>query len=124
TLSLGTALCLGRWDDVTRLAHASSSRERQFGFILAALNGKAEALRRMIDLGIDLNGPSPDLFPHATALHHAVCSGDLDAVKVLVEAGADLATKDGIWQGTPLNWAEHYEKAEIADYLRGKQTRG
>jgi peptide-methionine (S)-S-oxide reductase len=132
TLTLGTALCLGRWDDVARLAQTANAREKQFGFILAALNGKPEALRRMIDLGVELNRPSENLYSHATALHHAVCSGSLDAVKVLVGAGADLNAKDTAWQGTPLDWAEHYIREakgddagkaypEIAAYLREKE---
>ncbi len=128
-LTLATALCLERWDDVARLVPVTSPRDRQFGFILAALNGRAEALRRMIALGIDVNRPSKDLYAHATALHHAVCSGSLDAVKVLVEAGAGLTTRDSAWKGTPLGWAEHYvgehehdergaRYAEIAGYLK------
>ncbi|MGH7456101.1 MAG: ankyrin repeat domain-containing protein, partial [bacterium] len=127
------ALCLERWDDVTCLAQTANASEKQFGFILAALNGKAEALRRMIDLGIDLNSPSADLYSHATALHHAVSSGSLEAVKVLVEAGAELGTKDRAWDGTPLEWAEHYireakgdnaekQYPEIAVYLREKSA--
>jgi peptide-methionine (S)-S-oxide reductase len=61
--------------------------------------------------------------------HHAVCSGCLEAVKVLVEAGASLTVKDQAWGATPLGWAEYYlrepqtkrsdnQYAEIADYLR------
>ena len=125
TLTLATALCLGRWDDVTRLAGAASARDRQFGLVLAAHSGRPDALTRVIDLGIDLNSPSPDLYSHATALHHAVGSGSLEAVKVLVEAGANLSTRDTAWNGTPLDWAEHYQGehqrrqyAEIAAYLR------
>ncbi|MGH7548361.1 MAG: ankyrin repeat domain-containing protein [Gemmatimonadales bacterium] len=129
TLTLATALCLGRWDAVTRLAPTTSARDKQFGFVLAALNGQAEALRRMIDLGIDLNNPSADLYSHATPLHHAVCSGSLEAVRVLVDAGANMSTRDTAWNGTPLGWAEYYEGehardergqqyAEIAAYLR------
>jgi len=132
-LTLATALCLERWDDVTRLGRTASASEKQFGFILAALNGRAKALRRMIDFGVDLNSPSADLYSHATALHHAVCSGSLEAVKVLVEAGAELGTKDRAWDGTPLEWAEHYISEakgddagkpypEIAAYLREKSA--
>ncbi len=119
-LTLATALCLGRWDDVRRLAHTTSARDKQFGFILAALNGKAEALSSMIDLGVDLNGVSTDLYSHATALHHAVWSGSLEAVKVLVEAGADIDTRDTIYDGTPLGWAE-YAQGEHARDERGKR---
>ena len=120
-LTLGTALCLERWEDAGRVAPAATDREKQFALVLAALNGKAEALRRILPLGVELNAPSPDLFSHATALHHAVWSGSLEAVRVLVDAGADLGARDEIWLGTPLNWAEHSENDEIATYLRGKQ---
>lgn len=131
TLTLATALCLGRWDDAMRLAPTTRPSDRQFAFVLAALNGKAEALRRMIALGIDVNRPSADLYSHGTPLHHAVCSGSLEAVKVLVEAGADLNAKDTAWKGTPLSWAEHYQEEyarderrkpydSIADYLRAR----
>jgi ankyrin repeat protein len=96
-------------------------REKQYALVLAALNGKADALRRILPLDVDLNAPSPDLFSHATALHHAVWSGSLDAVRVLVDAGADLTAKDRAWQGTPLNWAEHSENEEIASYLKERE---
>lgn len=130
-LTLATALCLGRWDDVTRLAPSTSARDRQFGFVLAALRGQPDALRWMLDLGIDPSTPSQDLFSHATPVHHAVGSGSLDAVKVLVDAGANLSTRDTVWNATPLGWAEHYvgehrqddrnmRYAEIAAYLQNK----
>lgn len=129
-LTLATALCLERWDEVARLAPMASASEKQFGFILAALRGKAEALRRMIDFGVDLDRPCAGLYSHATALHHAVSSGALQAVKVLVEAGATLDTKDRAWNATPLEWAEYYLREskkddagkpyyEIAAYLQG-----
>jgi peptide-methionine (S)-S-oxide reductase len=132
-LTFATALCLERWDDVTRLASTASASAKQFGFILAALNGNSKVLRRIIDLGVDLNSPSVDLYSHATALHHAVCSGSLEAVKVLVEAGAELDTKDRAWNATPLEWAEYYireakgdgagkQYPEIAAYLREKSA--
>lgn len=64
-------------------------------------------------------------------MHHAVWSGSLDAVKVLVEAGADLSRRDTIHDGTPLGWAEYgaqqqkesraKQYLEIAAYLREKR---
>jgi peptide-methionine (S)-S-oxide reductase len=119
-VTLATALCLGRWDEVRRLGSTASPEERQFAFILAALRGRAEALARVIELGVDLNAPCADLYSHATALHHAVYSGSLDAVKVLVEAGAALDRKDSVYGGTPLGWAEYGKHAEIAEYLRAR----
>jgi peptide-methionine (S)-S-oxide reductase len=128
-LTLATALCLRRWEDVTRLAQTASARDKQVALVLAALNGRAEALARLLALGVDLNAYSTDIYTHATALHHAVCSGSQEAVKVLMEAGAKLETKDRAWDATPLEWAEYYRRAakgddagkpyaEIAAYLR------
>jgi len=119
-VSLASALCLARWDDVRRLGPTASAEDKQFGLVLAALKGKAEALAKVIGLGVDLNAPCANLYSHATALHHAVYSGSLDAVKVLVEAGAGLDTKDAIYQGTPLGWADYGKQVEIAAFLREK----
>jgi peptide-methionine (S)-S-oxide reductase len=127
-LTLATALCLGCWDDVDRLVATANNQQRQFALVLSALNGRAEALRRMIKAGADLDAPSADLYSHGTPLHHAVCSGSLDAVRVLVESGANTTKKDKAWGGTPLGWADHYvnemksggatkEYAAIATYL-------
>jgi Ankyrin repeats (3 copies) len=83
----------------------------------------------LIELGVDLNAYSTEIYEHATALHHAVSSGSLEAVRVLVEAGAELGTRDKANQATPLGWAEYGAKgeqerakryAEIAAYLREK----
>jgi peptide-methionine (S)-S-oxide reductase len=106
--TLAAALCLGRWEDVERLAPEANPEQRQFAFILAALTGRAEGVRRALDLGAGINQRTKELYSHATALHHAVCSGSLDTVKVLVDAGADTRAKDKVYGGTPLGWARHY----------------
>ena len=132
-LTLATALCLSRWDDVDRLLTTANEEQKRFSFVLAALNGKADALRRMIRAGVNVNAPSANLYSHGTPLHHAVASGSLEAVEVMVKAGADLHAKDSAWGGTPLGWAEHYlgqhqedhsgkQYAEIAAYLRAHDS--
>lgn len=122
-LTLLAAVCMGRADDVARLAPSASAEERQSAFAGAALYGRTQNLALLIDLGVDLNAYNPAGFhPHGTALHHAVNSGSLDAVKVLVEAGADLGTKDRIHQGTPLDWAEYLQRTEIAAYLGARKA--
>src|SRR5262249_46120624 len=131
-LTLASAVCLGRWDDALRLAATASEAEKQFALVLAALNGKADAVKWMLAMGADANRPSADLYAHGTPLHHAVCSGSLATVQALVEAGADHGRRDTAWNGTPLGWAEHYLEerkddesqrryGEIAGYLRGRQ---
>jgi peptide-methionine (S)-S-oxide reductase len=118
TLTLPTALCLEKWEDADRLAANASNDEKQFSLVLAALNGRGKAVERAIGYGADINKPSAHLYSHATPLHHAVWSGSLDTVKVLIDAGANLNAKDTAWNGTPLGWAEYGNRKEIAEYLK------
>jgi len=122
-LSVATALCLGRMDDAARLAPLANAEHLQTSLVAAALNGKPDAIRMLIDLGVDVNAHSTAIHPHGSPLHHAVDSGSMEAVKILVEAGAKLDVRDRIYDGTPLDWAEHLGRNEIADYLRRQQPK-
>jgi len=135
TLTLPAALCLGLWDEVAALAPRATADDKQVALGLAALNGKAEALSRLLPLGVDLDAFTSGFYSHATPLHHAVWSGSLDTVRVLVEAGANLTTRDKAEDATPLGWAEYAatgptgktrgkQFAEIAAYLREREGRG
>ena len=128
-LTLPAALCLGMWNEAAVLAPQATAADRQVALGLAAFNGKAEALSRLLPLGVDLDAFTSGFYTHATPLHHAVWSGSLDAVKVLVEAGAKLTTRDKAEDATPLGWAEYAatlpaantqgkQFGEIASYLR------
>jgi peptide-methionine (S)-S-oxide reductase len=129
-LTLAGAICTGREADVARLVSTASAADRQVALTAAALYGKARALGMLIGLGVDLNARGAEFGPHATALHHAVSSGSLDAVEVLVKAGADTRARDRVYKGTPLDWAEYYEQAQaepsqwtrIAAYLRAAES--
>ena len=66
----------------------------------------------MLALGMDPTTVSARNQSHGTALHHAVWSGSLDAVRVLVEAGADLKRRDTIHDGTPIGWAGYAEQQQ------------
>jgi hypothetical protein len=128
-LSLTVAIALGRWEEVPNLLQSASKRDRQTALVQAALHGNVDGLKAMLQADVEVSKPSPDLYGHATPLHHAVWSGTLDAVKVLVDAGADLAAKDTVHEATPLGWAEYAEETQtdpekaarysaIAEYLR------
>ena len=130
-LTLPAALCLGLWDEVAAIAPRATAEEKQVALGLAALNGKAEALSRLLPLGVDLDAFTSGFYSHATPLHHAVWSGSLATVKILVEAGAKLTTRDKAEDATPLGWAEYAttlpaartqgkQFREIADYLRDR----
>ncbi len=133
TVTLAAALSLGRFDDVAQLARTASPAQRQFAFVLAALNGRADGVAWMIRDGIPINQPAADLYSHGTPLHHAVASGSLDTVQAMLAGGADWSVTDTAWSGTPLGWALHYvenappERREryraIADLLREKRER-
>jgi ankyrin repeat protein len=132
-LSLTVAVALGRWEEVLNLLQSASRRDRQTALVQAALHGNVEGLKAMLQADVDVSKASPALYAHATPLHHAVWSGSLDAVKVLVDAGADLAAKDTEYEATPLGWAEYAEETQtdpvkavrysaIAHYLRHVMT--
>lgn len=131
-LTLAAAACLERWPDVARLAPEATPTARQGALVLAALHGRTAAVTRLLEYGADANEPSADLYSHGTPLHHGVCSGSLATVQVLVEAGASLEREDGVYHGTPIDWAEYYEEqhagserarryTEIAAYLRERR---
>jgi hypothetical protein len=138
-LTLATAVGLGFAEDVERLLPGGDKEERQVAFVMAAFYGRADLSMRLIRADVDLNafpGNQTGFHAHATALHQAVCSGSLAAVKVLVEAGADRTLKDRIYECTPLDWAEYLLRDEdigkdgkerlgrIADYLRQEGREG
>lgn len=130
-LTLSTALCLERWEEGARLASEAAPPARQLALVLAALNGRAEAVARLLAYGVDVNEPSSELYSHGAPLHHAVCSGSLETVQVLVDAGASIERADTVYHGTPIDWAEYYREqhagsaraqqyAAIAAYLRSR----
>lgn len=128
-LSLNVAIALGRWEEVPSLLRSASRRDRQAALVQAALHGNVDGLKAMLPADVEVSRPSPDLYGHATPLHHAVWSGSLEAVKVLIDAGADLTALDTVHDATPLGWAEYAQEtrtdpekaaryAAIAEYLR------
>lgn len=130
-LTLSAALCLGLWPETGALLEGAASDDRDDAFVLAALRGKTDSLRFMLARGASPLTVSRRNQSHGTALHHVVWSGELDAVKCLVEAGGDLTRRDTLYQATPRDWALFGERQAkdtaaahryraIADYLDGK----
>ncbi|HYC84431.1 MAG TPA: ankyrin repeat domain-containing protein [Chryseosolibacter sp.] len=117
-LTYPVALCLMRRADAARLKESASAEEKQFGLVLSALRGLPEALKLAIEHGGDPTKPAANLFSHGTPLHHAVWSGSIECVQIVVEAGADLSVCDLLYNATPLGWAEYGGHKTIAAYLR------
>jgi ankyrin repeat protein len=80
--------------------------------IKAAEYGRVPAVRLACELGFDVNAALP-----WTALHKAALAGDLELVRVLVELGADRSRRDSDHGATPLDWARHAGRTEVAEFL-------
>ena len=119
-LTLPAALCTRRHAEARSLIDGASPADLHVALSAAAFYGDADMVDALLGRVADPSAYSPDAFhPHATPLHHAVDSGSLDAVRLLVEAGARTDVADRIYRGTPLDWAIHLGRDDIADYLNG-----
>ena len=67
----------------------------------------------LLELGADGNSKPGDESP----VHCAARAGHLDAVKLLVENGADVHARDRNFDGTPLSFANYKGQRHVVDYL-------
>ena len=117
--TLAAAAGLGDRDMVHRMLPDANDVDRHRALALAAQLGHADVVRVLLDAGGDPNRFNPPgTHSHSSPIHQAIAAGHLDVVKLLVERGARLDLKDTIYQGTPLGWAEYFERAQIAEYIR------
>jgi hypothetical protein len=92
--------------------------------ILAAVDfGHRELVQWLIERGANPNARSP-IGSEGTALHSAAFEGNMEMVKLLVAAGADIHAIDREYQGTPESWARaaieitnNPQCAIVAEYL-------
>jgi ankyrin repeat protein len=118
--TLHAAAGLGVLTEVRKRLPAADPLSRHRALALAAQHGHVQVLRALLDAGEDPNRLNPEgNHQHSTPLHQAALAGHLEAVQLLVERGARLDAQDTIWHGTPLGWAEHGHRADVAEYLRG-----
>lgn len=116
---LEVAAGLGRVAESREKLASADAAERHRALALAALHGHAEIVRLLLDAGEDPDRYNPEgLHAHGTPLHHAALGGHEEVVRLLVERGARLDIEDRIYRATPLGWALHEGRSEIAAYLR------
>lgn len=108
----------------------------------AAGEGRSEAVRLLVELGLDVDALGRSDVPvdggwteavgwgrtdgerrGHTALHVAAHRGDADLVRTLLELGADPAAQDTAHRATALGWAEHAasegeDRHAVIDLLR------
>ncbi len=113
-INLTAAVCLGRGDDIARLAKEASALEKQKALAAAAYNGRLEVIDIAIGLGADPNAANIGPNHHATALHNAVCSGS-------PRGGAE--TRRGRSQSRRQGWAVPGDAARMdLSILFGRKT--
>ena len=115
SLEFAAAVMLNDADTMHRLLAAQPSLIRTPGPLhRAALQGRTDILRTLLDLGADIHAADHE---GATALHRAVQGGAVAAVLLLLEAGADIDRREPRFQGTALSWAIALDQPEVATAL-------
>jgi hypothetical protein len=95
--------------------------ERPALVVWAAARGKLDAVVLLAECGFDVSALGRTDVPMEqaweTALHHGAAQGDVDMVRTLLELGADPTIKDARFNGTPLDWAQHFDQPATAALL-------
>jgi hypothetical protein len=120
-IDLAVAAATGRTDVCRTLLPTANSEERHRALAWASQYGHLDIVIMLLDAGEDPSRYNPPgAHAHSTPLHQAAFDGHIDVVRLLVEHGADPKIKDVLYQGTPVEWAEHGGQTAVADYLRNR----
>ena len=120
---------VGDQDSIARMLDATPHLIENDDIVLAAVEFGHHALTRwLLDRGANPNARSR-IGSQGTALHSAAFEGDMEMVKLLVAAGADIYAIDPEHRGTPEGWARasieitnNPQCVAVADYLREVAT--
>jgi ankyrin repeat protein len=100
-----------RETDPTILDRAREANPEQLA--RAAEDNNIEGVAMLVELGFDLHAVSRGM-----PLHEAAGHGNLEMIKLLLEAGADPTVEDPSYHSTPAGWAEEFGHPEAEKYLR------
>jgi ankyrin repeat protein len=107
---------------VARGADVGADVYRGTAMSWAAACGCFASIQRLVALGADVNQPTtfggPGHGQRTTALHLAAQNGHLDAIRALLDAGADPTAIDDLYGGKPVHWAEHGGQTAAVALLR------
>lgn len=131
-LSLPLAAAMGRLDILhefflARCLGTSKGKHDairiQQALLFASLQGQIPAVRYLLERGVNVNGVALLLTHQATALHLACERGQqVELVRLLITAGADLRARDGVYGATPEGWAMFNGQDQVFRLLRRFQA--
>jgi ankyrin repeat protein len=106
---------------VARGARVEADVYRGTALAWAAASGRAAAATRLVALGADPSGRTtfggPEHGQAVTPLHLAAQNGDLAVIDALLAGGADPTIEDGIYHGTPADWAANFGHTTARDRI-------
>jgi len=119
-LTLPVAVCFGDTNEVESLLPGASPIELITALTAAAFYAQSDMISLLLSTDLNPNGYPEDsgFHRHATPLHQAVSSGSLTCVKLLIEAGANPAIPDKVYNSTPLEWASYMQTQASNETLR------
>jgi ankyrin repeat protein len=79
--------------------------------------GRPDAVRLVVELGVDVNGMVPGTGLDRAALHNAAGWRGVEMVKLLLDLGADPHLRDLTYHAAPIGWALHNDQREVVDFL-------
>ena len=102
-------------DRVRELVASDPSLLDDAGGLLTGLaeGGRADSVRSLVELGVDVNGKAGGESPLCCAAR----GGQLDTVKLLVELGADVHARNPHYDSTPLGAANYKGQRHVVEYL-------
>jgi ankyrin repeat protein len=120
------ACIAGNRDEVrARLAADSTlldrlGHERRIDMLHRAVESEQkDAVRLIVELGVEIDGMVPGTGYDRTALHNAAGWNTLEMVTLLIELGADPRLRDLMYHGTALGWALYNNRhhPDVVEYL-------
>ena len=84
---------------------------------LASQHGHGKVIQSLVKAGADVKAGTPN---GTTPLMVAAASGEVEAVRVLLDHGADVNAKDGVRAQTPIMYAAASNRAEVIQLLASK----
>ena len=123
TINLLGALGAGRYDLAESLLGEDPSclgpdGEDTVTLHLMASRKKPDAVRWLIEHGVDVNAKRELWGCNHTALHVCCENGNAEIARILLDAGADPTIRDDKFDSDALGWAEYLKQPEVVQVIR------